>query len=263
MRLIESDIKQLKMKLLDMAELVQQQLSRVAIAFNTMDRELIPRIQKRERKIDKIDLKIDKRCERIIALYQPVANDLRFVFSVHKINAYLELIGDLIDSSAGKILKMEAQLPADLVEEMRLLEMQVRTQEVLQLALESFFYERPNQAREVFPMDDTIDELNHHAQRVLIERMQREPERISDYLQVLIFVRHLEKIADFANHIAQETIFTCEGVTYKHFYLKNRHKLRDGELAALESQAELLDDDEVNDEMMVMSEYRQREGLGL
>lgn len=216
MRLIETEIRQLKHKVLDMAELVQLQLARLAEALVDLDAEKAEQIRKREHEIDKYDTKIDKRCARILALYQPVANDLRFVFTTLKLNAMLEQIGDHINSIARKVARIEHPLPPSLLLEVRLADMTARTQELLATALNAFFKQDAALARHVGTLDDAIDEINARAFDVITERIQRTPERAADLLQLLFIIKGMERIADYTEAIADESVYYVEAKVYKH-----------------------------------------------
>jgi len=224
MRLIESEINQLKHKVWDMAELVELQLDKLIRALTHFDKEIIRIIQKKEKKIDKFDLKIDKRCERIIALYQPVADDLRFVFSVLKVNVYLEQIGDNVESIARRINDLQHPINPKLLEELQIEPMLVLTKSILHESLLAFFEENAQHARSVFPMDDEIDAIDKHAYGVLVKRIKSNPDETEDLLRIIQISKMIEKIADLSMSISEEALFHIEGVFYKHSSLKHSHK---------------------------------------
>ncbi|MCS6905522.1 MAG: phosphate signaling complex protein PhoU [Bacteroidia bacterium] len=224
MRLIEGEIQTLKGKVLDMAELVLKQLDKVIEAVVSLDYDLAEKIRRKDKKVNKFDTKIDKSCERIIALYQPVANDLRFIFSVLKINAYLEQIGDIINSIARKILEIREQYESNLLEELKIPTMFELTKQILKDALSGFFNGSQEIAKSVFPKDDAIDDIHRQVNTLILAKLQQKPERANEYLQLLLIVKNLEKIADFAVCIAEEALFHMEGVFYKHSKLKYAYK---------------------------------------
>jgi phosphate transport system protein len=224
MRLIEAEINQLRHKVMDMAQLVQLQLERVGLALLTLDPDLVNAVRRKEKKVDKFDLKIDKRCERIIALYQPVANDLRFVFAVVKINAFLELIGDIIDGIARRVLQLDEAHDKQLLKRLHLEEMINGTKEMLGLSLDAFLTGNADKARRVFPLDDRIDEINSAAFKALVHEVEKHPKNSKELIRLLNIVQQIEKIADFAVSIAEEAIFCAEGVVYRHSELKYAYK---------------------------------------
>lgn len=227
-RIIEGDIRELKHQVLDMAELILMQLGAVTEAITYLDHKLAEKVRRKEKKVDKYDISIDKKCERIIALYQPVANDLRFVFTVVKINSALEQTGDLIAGIARKIFEIRDQFDPALIEELRLKEMMELTREIVAQSLNAFFRENVESSKEVFAKDDAIDDIHRAAFGILVHRIQQRPEKTAEYIQLHLIMKSLEKIADFAVSIAEESIFQQEGVVYKHSSMKRAHREETG-----------------------------------
>jgi phosphate transport system protein len=232
MRLIEAEIRELKHKVLDMAELVLLQLEDVIHAVHHYDVDTARKIRKNEKKVDKYDIKIDRRCERILALYQPVANDLRFVTSVLKINAFLEQIGDIINGIARKLMEIGHDLDIELLTRLRLQDMTQLTRKIVNESLMAFFRENLNQAKSVFIQDDEIDTIHRDAFNIITERIQQNPAQTAELIQLLLIIKSLEKIADFAVCIAEEAIFHVEGIMYRHNELKFLYRDVGGEQSA-------------------------------
>lgn len=185
MRLIESEIRELKLRILDMADLVRVQLDNVCVALSDLNPDLAHRVLKKEREVDKLDNKINKRCERIIALYQPVANDLRFVFSVLKVNSYLENIGDQGSGIAHKMLQVKAPFSPALLERLEMVKLQTQVKQIVFDALRAYFKDSSAESKAIFQKDDAIDELNQAAFPIIVEAIQAEPERTADYILLL------------------------------------------------------------------------------
>ena len=100
MKVIEQEIAALKNTINEMWALVHQQIYNAGEAMLTGDKELAYKVLSRERRVNAFELKIDSDCEDIIALYAPVAIDLRFVLAMYKINTNLERLGDFAESIA-------------------------------------------------------------------------------------------------------------------------------------------------------------------
>ena len=121
---IESELVLLKKEIDEMWTLVYNQLGRAGEAVLTLDRELAQQVLVRERRVNAFELKIDSDIEDIIALYNPVAIDLRFVLAMLKINTNLERLGDFAEGIARFALNCkEPILASGLVKELRLEEM--------------------------------------------------------------------------------------------------------------------------------------------
>lgn len=227
-RLIETEIQDLKVKVLDMSELVRVQLEHCGQALTALDYEMAKRILKKEKDVDKYDNKIQKRCERIIALYQPVANDLRFVFSVLKINQYLEQVGDSLSGIAFRILDIRKPFDAALIEQLRIAEMLEACKAILYEALRSYFRENVDQAKTIFQKDDLIDDIHEKAFPIIVAAIQKNPAQTAELMELFQIIRNLEKIGDYSVAIAEESLFYTEGVVYRHSELKHAHKQPEG-----------------------------------
>jgi phosphate transport system protein len=224
MRIIENEIRDLRNNVLDMAELVLLQFDLISVAIKELDYEIVKVVRNKEKNIDKFDVKIDRDCERIIALYQPLAKDLRFVFSVLKINAYLEQIGDIINGIARKILDIKLPHDPQFLVQIQLDTMLNLCRNLVAEALSAFFNENGFLARTIFEKDDAIDTIHREAFPLITEQIVAHPQRTSDYIQLHLIIKSVEKIADFAVSIAEEAIFHHEGVMFKHSEMKASYK---------------------------------------
>ncbi|MCS7073169.1 MAG: phosphate signaling complex protein PhoU [Bacteroidia bacterium] len=216
MRIIESEFLELRRKVLDMAELVESQLEICGEVLSTFDKKKAEIIRKKEKKVDKFDIKIDKRCERIIALYQPVANDLRYVFSTMRVNMNLESIGDNINGIARKMLELNAPINSSIIERLEVPRMIDLTKKILSNSIRAFLKEDIELSRAVFQEDDAIDCINRKAFLIVTEEIQNNPNQTADLVQFLLMIKHLEKIADACVGICEEVLFFKEGTIYRH-----------------------------------------------
>jgi len=134
-KFIESELILLKKEIDEMWTLVYNQLDRAGEAVLTLDKELAQQVMVRERRVNAFELKIDSDVEDIIALYNPVAIDLRFVLAMLKINTNLERLGDFAEGIARFVLRCkEPVLDAELLNRLRLAEMQAEVLSMLELA---------------------------------------------------------------------------------------------------------------------------------
>jgi phosphate transport system protein len=215
MEYIENEINLLRFKVLDMAELVQSQFERCIQSLKDTDYVTAANIIRKEKKIDKIDKKIDRRCERLIALYQPVANDLRFIFSVIKINNNLENIGDNLNAIAEIILKLSEPFSKEVLEKVKLFEMMELALNQYSDVINAFIRKENETARELIPNDNEIDEIKHSSVRVLIQMIKENPQETETYIHLISILNRVEKIGDYAENIAKEIVFSVEGKIYK------------------------------------------------
>ncbi len=225
MRLIEREIEELKNELRSMARLVSEQMNYCSQAIITNNPELIKKIKKKERKINKYDIEIDKKCERIVALFQPVAVDLRFLFASIKINLYLEQIGDNFNSISTYLSQLNAPISEEWLEKLYLKEMISRVKEIYEIATNAFFNADAEQAKLVFLKDDSVDRIHRYTQRkfaTFVKEFEETGRDITEFMFILAVIKHLEKVADHCTNIAEDTLYYIEGVYYKHSPLKRK-----------------------------------------
>ena len=167
-KFIESELVLLKKEIDEMWTLVYNQLDRAGEAVLTFDRELAQQVLVRERRVNALELKIDSDVEDIIALYNPVAIDLRFVLAMLKINTNLERLGDFAEGIARFVLNCkEPVLDPDLLKQLRLEEMQAQVLAMLELAKKALQEESQDLATSVFAKDNLLDEINAEATTIL------------------------------------------------------------------------------------------------
>ena len=159
-KFIESELILLKKEVDEMWTLVYNQLDRAGEAVMTLDKELAQQVMVRERRVNAFELKIDSDIEDIIALYNPVAIDLRFVLAMLKINTNLERLGDFAEGIARFVIRCkEPVLDADLLTRLRLGEMQAEVLSMLELAKRALNEENIEMATAVFGKDNLLDDI--------------------------------------------------------------------------------------------------------
>lgn len=216
-KFIESELVLLKKEIDEMWTLVYSQLDRAGDAVLTMDRELAQQVLVRERRVNAFELKIDSDIEDIIALYNPVAIDLRFVLAMLKINSNLERLGDFAEGIARFAINCkEPALDADLVRRLRLEEMVSEVLSMLELAKTALKDENQELATAVFAKDNLLDEINADATAVLSEYISQHPESILSCLNLVGVFRKLERSGDHITNIAEEIVFFIDAKVLKH-----------------------------------------------
>ena len=161
-----------------------------------------------------VELAVDERCLRALALYQPEASDLRFIAMALKINNDLERIGDQAVNIAERSLESfkEPSLKP-LIDIPSLAEW---AQGMLKDSVDAFVrYDAP-MARSVCERDDPVDQLDEQSFRGLLTSMMQDHKTITRAVNLILVSRHLERIADHATNIAEDVIYFVEGKTIKH-----------------------------------------------
>lgn len=227
MKYIENELDGLKREILEMWTLVDSQLNRAGEALLSLDRDLAKEVVYREKRVNAFELKIDSDCEDIIALYAPVAVDLRFVLAVLKINTNLERIADFCEGIAQFVLKYPSiSIDAELFDKARIRTMLSIVKEMLQSGKEALEEEKSSLAVSIFEKDSQVDELNHGATGIIADYLQQYPDRAAECLNLIGIIRKMERIGDHCNNMAEEIVFYLDAKVLKHSSLPDDHTVR-------------------------------------
>jgi phosphate transport system protein len=213
---IEYEMQQLKAEIIEMSKLVSAQMKDAMLTLTKMDKQLAIETIATEKVVNALELKVDRSCENIFALYNPVANDLRLVLAQLRINYNLEKIGDIAASVAKFVKKNNGFNYSSLIENTHALQMFEEANDLLVDVMSSFEKEDAELAKNILKRDKTLNELNKVARKIIIEEIKKDAEHVEDYLKMLSVVRKLERAGDQTKAIAEEIIFFVEAKIVKH-----------------------------------------------
>ncbi|MEG0949389.1 MAG: phosphate signaling complex protein PhoU [Bacteroidales bacterium] len=217
MKYIEQELLHLKNKVVDMWDLTFSQVEKAGEALLMGDLVIAKEVTMRERIVNAVDLKIDSECENIIALYAPVAIDLRFVLAMMRISNDLERIADFCEAIALYVLKNEPGKPQkDLMEIIHLKEMIDVVKQMLESGRKALEEESSFEAIRVFDMDQQVDEYNIQSVDLLAGYLKTHPAIGKDCLLLYGVVRRLERLGDHCTNLAEELIFYLDAKVLKH-----------------------------------------------
>ena len=220
---LDTEIKLLKDNVLELMFLVKNQLEKGQKALDHFDEELANEIMANERRVDSLELTIDRDCENLLALHNPVAVDLRFVMAAFKINSDLERIGDHANSIAKYIVDFGRQIDDDTIEKMRMEEMYNTSIKMMSNVFNAFITEDTELARKVFTLDKTLNKINREVSAVTTELIREDIEQTQNYLYLFSIIRKLERVGDLTKNIAEELIFYIEAKVLKHKKMKKNN----------------------------------------
>ncbi|TAL63275.1 MAG: phosphate signaling complex protein PhoU [Bacteroidetes bacterium] len=213
---LDEELKQLKSEITNMWNLIIQQLKKTQEAIVTFDKDLAREVIANEKRVNGFELKIDRDCENIFALFNPVAVDLRFVLSVLKTNNNLERTGDIAEGIAKFIVNANHSFDEKLLSQTETLVMFEEATDILQDVLTSFTNEDTKLARRIFQRDEMLDEINIKANSVVADYIRKNPDNLEQGLYILSTIRKLERVGDQCKNIAEEIIFYVEAKVLKH-----------------------------------------------
>jgi phosphate transport system protein len=212
----ETELQLLKNEVNNMWDLVRSQLIKAKTALINFDRNLAREVVSKEKRVNAYELKIDRDCEDIFALYAPVAIDLRFLLAVLKINTNLERTGDIAEGVAKYVLDADKPFNNQLLKTTKIIEMFEESIKMLDDTLIAFDKEDTILARGVFGKDEFLDDINIHANELILEYLKQQPEELEQALYALSIIRKLERVGDQSKNIAEEIIFYLEAKVLKH-----------------------------------------------
>lgn len=211
---LEREIDNIKKRIMDLSTLAEEQVQRAVKALVTRDVELAQQVIQSDIEIDEAEVALEEECLKILALYQPVAIDLRFMVAVLKINNDLERIGDLAVNIAEKVVSLNAyrshEIPFDYSP------MANKTKLMLKRSLDALVNFDPEQAYRVCQSDDEIDQIHRQVYSFVERNIMHNPNRIDFYIRLLGISRGFERIADHATNIAEDVIYMIEGEIVRH-----------------------------------------------
>ncbi|MBN2732386.1 MAG: phosphate signaling complex protein PhoU [Balneolaceae bacterium] len=226
---LDTEIGLLNDDILELMYLVKTQLEKGHKAFIDFDEDLAIDITINEKRVDALELKIDRDCENILALFNPVAVDLRFVIASFKINSDLERLGDHADSIAKYIMDFGEPIDEEIIKEMRIDEMFETAIQMMSHIFSAFISEDTQLARKVFAKDKILNEINRGISNVTARLINENGKQVEEYLYLFSIIRKLERVGDLLKNVAEEIIFYIEAKVLKHKKDKSENSSKEGD----------------------------------
>lgn len=199
----------------------------VCIALNAVDAcnvDLARQVVQGDEEIDRLEIQVEEECLKILALYQPVASNLRQVVTILKVNNDIERVGDLAVSIAERVQDMTTYAP--LLEDARTFDFKTlatSARSMLKKALDALTYHDLVAASEVISADDVVDKLHRNNYRLARELILKNPHLAGYYIDGLTISRCLERLADIATNIAEDLIYLEQGRIVRHHHEDENH----------------------------------------
>ncbi|RLS33868.1 MAG: phosphate transport system regulatory protein PhoU [Planctomycetota bacterium] len=213
-RHIQRQIEGLKEKILRVGTLVEEAISKSISAVINRDVALAQRVMASDEAIDRMEVEVEEECLKILALYQPVAADLRFVVAALKINNDLERMGDLAKNIAKRVSQLAGATEVELPPEIRT--MAIQAEEMVRNCLEAVVNADPVLARRIREQDDAVDEARQRIRRRVLAGIKEHPESVESLLRVNSITNNIERVADMATNVAADVIYMVEGEIIRH-----------------------------------------------
>lgn len=214
-RIFDEELKQLRQDILMMASLVEEAIFKSVEALKQRNEALAGEVIASDKKIDELENKIDEFCLDLIALRQPVAQDLRFITMAMQINSDLERIADLAVDIAQRALELIAQeVLKPLIDIPKLANL---SQVMLKEAINAFINKDVELAKKVVLSDKEADGLRDLVQKELIyDYLVKDGRTAPRAVPLILVARHLERICDHATNIAEDVVYMIQAKVVRH-----------------------------------------------
>jgi phosphate transport system protein len=213
-RHFQEELQQLNTRLLEMGGMAEEEVRLAVKGLMETDPDTIDRVLVGDEPVNSLHIEIDNRCFTLLALFQPMAADLRTIVAAVKINTDLERVGDLAVNIAEAARRYRTHPPVKkLIDIPR---MATIAQTMLRDALDAFVRRDIDLAQQVLNEDDKLDELKTQIFRELLTYMLQDPTTIEPALDLILVSRHLERIGDHATNIAEDVIFIISARDVRH-----------------------------------------------
>lgn len=203
------EIDGLKQMILKMGSLVEDRVRRACNLIESRDEQEAKQLMTADWEIDDQEIVIEEECLKILALHQPVARDLRLIVAIIKINNELERIADYAVNIAKRVLSIEKHL-----QETEVFDYQPMAEKVLamvKLSLDALVTEDAGLARQIFIMDEEVDRMRNLSYKAVMDTLSTQRAGAPGLVNLYLVARHLERIGDRTNNIAEEIIYLVEG----------------------------------------------------
>ena len=211
---LRRELDKIKKKMLSLGALVEERARMAVEAVESRNAEIAERIINSDWEIDEMEVEIEEECLKILALYQPVAVDLRFLVATIKINNDLERIGDEAVNIAERLLVVAKRPPLEFVFDYS--PMAEKVLSMLKMSLDALVNLDVDMGFKVIFMDDEVDKIQVEAYQRIKQTIKANPDRVSYLINLLLVSRHLERLADHSTNIAEEVIHLIEGEIVRH-----------------------------------------------
>jgi phosphate transport system protein len=211
---LQREIDKLKSRVISLATLVEERFKMAVKAVECKDVDLAMTVIQGDSEVDRFEVDVEEDGLKILALHQPVADHLRYIIAVIKLNNDLERIGDLAVNIAERVVAIDGHesvaIPFDYYS------MCQKVQEMLKKSLDALVNKDLALAYEVCAADDDVDAIKKAAQNQFVEEVRKNPDKLETLMHLFLTSRHLERIADHTTNIAEDVIYMITGEIHRH-----------------------------------------------
>ncbi len=221
---IEYELDRLKEIIFEMFDLVKTQITEAKSSLSEIDNDLAESIIRRELRVNALEITIDRECENLLACYNPVAADLRFVMSVLKISESLERISDHAYRIAMYVLGGDVKKDVHLFKNLSMGELFDTVDTMIDHVIEALEKQDTSIAKKTFKLDKIIDKAKKDAPDIIKKSVKADFNNLKNALHLFSIIGKLERCGDLLKNISEEIVFYIEAEILKH--QKRNKKIR-------------------------------------
>ncbi|MDZ7666044.1 MAG: phosphate signaling complex protein PhoU [Desulfotignum sp.] len=203
----------IKREILSLGALVEDRVRKSIQAVRTKDLDLAKWIIDSDYEVDEREIEVEEECLKILALYQPVATDLRLIVAVIKINNDLERIADYAGNIARRFITSAGDPGKFKYDYSAMADQAVN---MLKLSLDALVGMDVATAYHVLEMDEAVNTMRDDAYRTMKADILAHPDMVAEIINMYLISRHIERIGDHTTNIAEEVIYLIEGDIIRH-----------------------------------------------
>ncbi|MBN1880399.1 phosphate signaling complex protein PhoU [bacterium] len=208
------EIEKIKTRILSLSAYVEESVVMAVKSLTNRDGDMAREVIHRDRKIDEAEVELEEECLKLLALYQPVAQDLRFLIAILKINNDLERIGDQAVNIAYRADTFAQYQGIEIPETVQI--MADNAENMLSDGLDALINLDVKKAQKVCLSDDVVDNMHHEIYSMVSTEVVKHPDQFGILFKFTEISHQLERIADLATNIAEEVIYMVEGRITRH-----------------------------------------------
>ncbi len=211
---ISKELDKIKKEILSLGTIVEDRFKNAVYAVQTNNLELARSIIDTDHEIDEREIEIEEECLKVLALYQPVATDLRLIVAIIKINNDLERIADLAKSISRRLTSASKSPSGNFAYDYTYMAQKVG--KMLKISLDAIVGKDVDMAHQVIGMDEDVNTMRNDAYQYMKKSVQTEGSELDRVINMYLISRHLERIADHTTNIAEEVVHLVEGEIIRH-----------------------------------------------
>ena len=212
---LQRELESLNKHLFHLSSLVENILEDAIQVITQNQGDRLPGIKAKDIEIDRLEVEVEEECLKILALHQPVAVDLRFLIAALKMNNDFERIGDLAVNIAGAQRFLATCESSHLFTD-HILKMGEMARSMFRKSLESLMNRDEEKALQVMRDDDEVDAYYYKMIEMVKEEISRGPKKAEELIGWIMVAKHIERVADLATNIAEDTIYMVKGEIVRH-----------------------------------------------